>query len=337
MTGLPIVFALVANAQSPVLERISPFTSQRLQAVSVAGRSAVWVSGTGGTWGLTVDGGATWLHGVVPGADSLEFRDVQGFDARRALLLAAGPGDRSRIYQTEDGGATWVQRFVNTEPDGFYDCFAFWDERSGFAISDVVSGVLPVQRTADGGRQWRKLESSPAAVTGEGAFAASGTCVATWGDSLAWIATGAGPQARVLRSTNRGATWSAVVTPIVQGRPSSGHATIAFRSPRDGLAAGGDIADTVSAGHRVVLTADGGTTWQPGGEPTFRGAVYGAAFAPGTSKVVAVGPLGASWSRDGGKTWLRLDALSHWSVAMATATTGWMVGPAGRITRVTLP
>ena len=332
-----VILASLAAAQAPTLERIPPFATNRLQAVSLVGSSIVWVSGTGGTWGLTTDGGKTWRHGIVPGADSLEFRDVQGFDARRALLLAAGPGDKSRIYQTSDGGATWAQRFVNTEPDGFYDCFAFWDERSGFAISDVVRGALPVLRTADGGLRWQVAESSPPALAGEGAFAASGTCVVTRGDSLAWIATGAGPEARVLHTANRGATWTAVVTPILQGKPTRGHATITFRSARDGLAAGGDIADTMAAGHRVILTSDGGITWQPGGEPTFRGAVYGAAFAPGTSKVVAVGPLGASWSSDGGKTWQRLDALSHWSVAMATATTGWMVGPAGRITRITLP
>ena len=331
------MLSLLLLLQAPLLERQVSGTTHRLQAVSAVNASIVWVSGTGGTWGLTTDGGKTWRTAVVPGADSLEFRDVQGFDARRALLLAAGPGDKSRIYQTGDGGATWEQRFVNTEPTAFYDCFAFWDSTSGFAMSDAVNGVLPILRTADGGRQWTITPSSPAALNGEGAFAASGTCVATWGDSLAWIATGAGAQARVLRSSDRGATWTAVVTPIVQGKPSSGHASIAFRSARDGLAAGGDLADTTATPNRVVLTADGGATWAPGGAPSFRGAVFGAAFVPGGTAAVAVGPLGASWSRDGGRSWLPLDTLSHWSVAFTSASVGWMVGPAGRITKIQLP
>ena len=217
----------------------------------------------------------------MPGADSLEFRDVHGFDARRALLLAAGPGDKSRAYQTTDGGATWQLRFLNSEPEAFYDCVAFWDDSSGLAVSDAVRGVLPVLRTADGGRQWTVIPSSPAALNGEGAFAASGTCVATWGDSTAWIATGAGPQARMLRTSDRGATWSAVVTPIVQGKPSSGHTSVAFRSARDGLAAGGDLADTVGlAPRRIILTTDGGTTWIVGGIPTFIGAVFGVRSRP---------------------------------------------------------
>ena len=331
------MLALLLLLQAPLLETQPTTTSQRLQAVSAVTASVVWISGTGGTWGLTTDGGASWRIGVVPQADNLEFRDVQGFDATRALLLAAGPGDKSRVYQTSDGGATWQLRFLNSEPEAFYDCFAFWDASSGFAVSDAVRGALPVLRTTDGGRQWRVLDSLPPAVKGEGAFAASGTCVATWGDSTAWIATGAGEQARVLRTTDRGATWTAVISPIVQGKPSSGHATVAFRSLRDGLAAGGDIADTLATATRVVITSDGGASWRGGGTPTFRGAVYGVAFAPGTANVVAVGPSGASWSRDGGKTWLPLDAPHHWSVAFANATTGWMVGPGGRVTKIRLP
>lgn len=319
------------------LEPQASGTTRRLQAVSPVNERVVWVSGTGGTWGLTTDGGTTWRTGVVPRADSLEFRDVHGVDASRAYLLASGPGVRSRIYHTTDAGATWQLQFLNTESDGFYDCFAFWDADHGIAMSDAVRGVLPILRTADGGRRWALTSAPPAALKGEGAFAASGTCVATLGDATAWIATGAGESARILTTTDRGASWRAVVTPIVQGTGSSGHASVAFRTPRDGIAAGGDIADSTSlAANRFVITADGGATWQPGGAVTFPGAVFGVAFA-GDSNVVAVGPRGASWSRDGGRSWAPLDSLSYWSVAFASPTAGWMVGPGGRITKVRLP
>lgn len=332
------MLALLLALQAPVLEAQVSGTKQRLQAISPVNASIVWVSGTGGTWGLTTNGGTSWKTAVVPGADSLEFRDVQGFDAHRALLLAAGPGDKSRIYQTSDAGATWHLRFLNTEPDAFYDCMAFWDSTSGLAMSDAVKGVLPILRTSDGGRQWRVLETSPAAVAGEGAFAASGTCVATWGDSTAWVATGAGAQARMLRTGDRGATWTTVVTPIVQGGATSGHLSVAFRSAREGLAAGGDFSDTLTLDpKRIVLSSDGGATWQLGGGPTFIGSVFGAAFATGTATAVAVGPRGASWSRDGGKSWTVLDTQSYWSVAFGSASAGWMVGPAGRITKIRLP
>jgi hypothetical protein len=53
--------------------------------------------------------------------------------------------------------------------------------------------------------------------------------------------------------------------------------------------------------------------------------------------VVAVGPGGASLSRDNGKSWVALDTLSYWSAAFASRQAGWLVGPAGRITRVSIP
>jgi photosystem II stability/assembly factor-like uncharacterized protein len=145
--------------------------------------------------------------------------------------------------------------------------------------------------------------------------------------------------ARVLRSANRGVTWQSVVTPIAQGTPTSGHTSVSFATPLDGIAVGGDIADTLLLRpDAVVISRDGGATWSPGGTLSFPGAAYGAAWVPGAAGlVVAVGPRGASWSRNGGQTWLALDTLSHWSVAFASRVAGWMVGPAGRVTKVRLP
>lgn len=299
----------------------------------------VWVSGTGGTWGRTTDGGATWHSGVVPGADALEFRDVHGVDSVRAYLLSAGPGRQSQIYGTRDGGTTWRRQFLNLDSQAFYDCFAFWDGESGIAMSDGVNGVFPLLRTVDGGRRWTALRTAPPAGKGEGAFAASGTCVATFGDSLAWIATGAGAAARVLRTRDRGATWQAVTTPIAQGTPTSGHASIAFRTAADGIAVGGDIVDTLKVRpDNVIRTSDGGASWSSGGTLSFPGVAYGVAFVPGAdSTAVAVGPRGACWTQDGGRSWMPLDTLSHWSVAFASRDAGWMVGPGGRITKLRLP
>jgi photosystem II stability/assembly factor-like uncharacterized protein len=330
---------LVLFFQAPQLDRQTSGTAERLQALSVVDERVVWVSGTGGTWGKTTDGGVTWRMGVVRGADTLEFRGVHGVDSTRAYLLAAGPGRLSAIYATSDGGATWRRQFLNLDPAGFFDCFAFWNADAGILMADAVNGAFPLLRTTDGGRQWLPLRSAPIATKGEGAFAASGTCVATFGDSLAWIATGAGERARILRTADRGASWSSVTTPIAQGTATTGHAAVAFRGAQDGIAVGGDIVDTLLVRpDNVVLTSDGGATWTRGGTLSFPGAAYGAAFVPDAgATVVAVGPRGASWSTDGGRNWAALDTLSHWSVAFASRTTGWMVGPRGRITRIRLP
>jgi Uncharacterized protein related to plant photosystem II stability/assembly factor len=73
----------------------------------------VWASGRGGTFAVTTNGGATWRSGVVPGAESLQFRDVEGVSDTVAYLLSIGTGSDSRIYKTTDGGTTWSQQFQN--------------------------------------------------------------------------------------------------------------------------------------------------------------------------------------------------------------------------------
>ena len=168
----------------------------------------VWASGVGGTYALTTDGGKTWHAAIVPGAESLQFRDVQGVSDKVAYLLSAGVGTDSRIYKTEDGGKFWSLQFQNTDPNGFYDCFAFWTPKRGVTMADSVAGRFPVIRTRDG-ETWQDIgDNLPTAQPGEAAFAASGTCIATQGRNRAWIGTG-GAQAKLCRHGRRGAAGGA--------------------------------------------------------------------------------------------------------------------------------
>ena len=336
----PILFASSLMAQGPALEDQASGTTARLQAVSVVSPQVVWVSGARGTYARTTDGGKTWRSAVVPGADSLEFRDVHAASADTAWLLSAGSGDRSRIYHTTDAGRTWVLQFTNTNAQAFFDCMSFWDARRGLAVSDAVNGEFIVIRTDDGGAHWAQVpgEILPPAKPGEGMFAASGTCLAVRRDSLAWFGTGAGRTARVVRTADGGRTWAAVETPIVHDTTTAGITSLVFFDSQNGLALGGDLAITDRATDNVAVTQDGGTSWALTGRPTFPGPVYGAAAVPVRALwVVAVGPKGASWSADGGRSWRPLDSRSYWSVGFAPDATGWMVGPEGRITRVTYP
>ncbi|HEU4643223.1 MAG TPA: hypothetical protein VFS44_12285 [Gemmatimonadaceae bacterium] len=326
-------------ASAPVLVTQRSGTTALLQAVSVVDARTVWVSGHQGTWARTLDGGATWETGRVPGADTLQFRDVQAMSADTALLLGAGNGDLSRIYRTTDGGRHWSLRWVNDEPRAFFDCFAFWDARRGLAFSDAVDGAQMVLATTDGGVRWERIPpaSLPAALPDEGSFAASGTCVATAGEGDAWIGLGNTSAARVLRTRDGGRSWSASVVPVASGT-AAGIASVIFRDTLHGVALGGEIGKPVGRGDYVARTADGGRTWSVGGRPTFAGAVYGAAYVPGapTPTIVAVGPGGMDLSTDDGGHWARLDTLAYWSVGFASPAAGWAVGPGGRIVKVVL-
>jgi photosystem II stability/assembly factor-like uncharacterized protein len=176
-------------------------------------------------------------------------------------------------------------------------------------------------------------EALPAAAPGEGSFAASGTCVAAIDGQTAWIGTGNAAPARLLRTPDRGRTWTATVLPLVAGE-ARGAASVAARDGRHGVALGGDIASPTAYADNVARTADGGATWQLGARPPFPGAVYGGAYVPGSTALVAVGPGGAALSLDDAASWALLDGQTFWGLAFASARAGWLVGPEGRIVKV---
>ena len=312
-------------------------TKARLRGLCVVSNDVAWASGTGGTFLRTTDGGKTWKAGTVSGASALDFRDVHAVDAHTAYLLSIGGGDQSRIYKTGDGGATWNTLHVNKDPKGFLDAIAFWDKEHGLALGDQVDGRFVILTTEDGGRSWSPIppDGMPLALPGEGAFAASGTCLVVQGGGNAWFATGGAKDSRVFRFTDRGRTWTAHETPVVAGTPSSGIFSLAFRDPDHGVAVGGDYKGPKRAGNVAALTSDGGRTWrlpegrQPGG---YRSAV---AYVPGTQgrTLVAVGPTGSDISEDGGEVWRALGTTGFNAVGFAGPAVGWAVGEDGLVVR----
>ena len=223
---LPVVFVLAAvatlMAQAPAVEwqaQASGVTG-RLRGVSAVSSAVAWASGANGTVLRTTDGGRRWQVLPVPGAEQLDFRDVDAMSDSVAYTLSIGAGDTSRIYKTADGGAHWDLQFANKDPGIFLDAMAFSDAAHGIAFSDSVDGRFVILTTGNGGRTWERVPAVrlPPALPREGAFAASGTNVAMHGRRHAWIGTTA---ARVLRSSDGGVTWKVAATPLATG-PTAG-------------------------------------------------------------------------------------------------------------------
>lgn len=194
---------------------------------------------------------------------------MEAFDARRAVVLAIGEGEASRVLRTEDGGATWTESFRNTDPRAFYDCMTFFDRRHGLAMSDPVDGKYRILSTRDGGRSWKVLPNAgmPDALPGEAGFAASGQCLVSAGPRDVWLATGGGATARVLHSADRGLTWTATVSPIPAGDPARGVFGLAFRDRAHGIAVGGDYRKDQPSPQAGAVTGDGGRTWRASATP----------------------------------------------------------------------
>src|SRR5271155_4554282 len=122
---------LICNVSSAQWVPEPSVTKARLRGLAVVSEKVVWASGTLGTYVRTDDRGITWKAGQVAGAEGLDFRDVHAFDDRKAFLLSIGEGDKSRIYQTDNGGVTWVLRFQNQDGRVFLDALSFWDADHG--------------------------------------------------------------------------------------------------------------------------------------------------------------------------------------------------------------
>jgi photosystem II stability/assembly factor-like uncharacterized protein len=305
------------------------------RGLCVVSPKVVWVSGTRGTFARTTDGGQTWSAATVPGAEKLDFRDVEAFGENTAYLLSAGPGEDSRIYKTTDGGKTWSPQFKNTEPQAFFNALAFWDEKHGIALSDPVKGRFLLITTEDGGATWEPLpeKNRPEALPKEGAFAASGTCLSTRGTRDVWFCTGGAKTARVLHSDDRGRTWTVSETPLLAGIESAGAFSLAFRDGKHGVIVGGDYRKPDDTTGTIASTKDGGKTWTPIDKPLpFRSCVAWA-----KDRWVAVGTSGSDFSLDDGVTWKPLDREKYNSAAFTATGEGWAVGPKGRIARFTKP
>jgi photosystem II stability/assembly factor-like uncharacterized protein len=304
-------------------------STARLRGLSVVSASVVWTSGSQGTVLRTVNGGVTWQNVSPPGTATLQFRDIEAFDADNAVILSIGSGTDSRIYVTSDGGQHWTLAFVNQEPTAFYDCMAFFDRHRGLALSDPVNGRFRIISTSNGGNSWHIVDADmPPALPAEFAFAASGQCITTAGGRDAFFGTGGDAVARVFRSGDRGETWQVSTTPIRSG-PSAGIFALAFRDPRHGLASGGDFLAPAASPDALALTANGAVTWQlvANAPNEYRS---GAHWVNGRVAII-VGPTGSDATFDAGGSWHRFDSGSFDTVDCAGGWVCWASGEQGRV------
>jgi photosystem II stability/assembly factor-like uncharacterized protein len=335
--SIALTFAVALCAHAQIVHTDQPSgTSELLIAVSPVSDKIVWVSGQHGTWLRTTDGGAHWQVGQVPGADSLQFRDVHAVDASTAYLLSIGNGPQSRIYKTTDAGKHWTLQTTNPDSAGFYDCMDFWDPMHGVAVGDAVGGQLVILTTIDGGGHWNRVRALglPTALPNEGSFAASGTCLVTRPGGHAWIVSSNPQQARLLHTADFGQTWQLEILPITT-HSGSGPQSVSFRDPENGAVFGGGAA-VLPSDVLVAVTADGGAHWTARTTPELKQGLWAGAYVPGANPaaIVAVGPDGAVYSRDDGVTWIAIDGFDYWSVGMASPRAGWAVGAKGRITKL---
>jgi photosystem II stability/assembly factor-like uncharacterized protein len=336
---LPTAFLALylANAASAQWVTFDTPATTRLRGLAAVDSNVIWATGAKAAVLLTTDGGKSWHSRDIPGADNLDLRDIHAFDDKRAIALASGEGAKSRIYSTADAGRSWSLRYQVAHPNGFLDAIEFWDASNGIALGDPIDQRFFILITADSGASWQPLPPGtlPNALPGEAAFAASGSCLAVQGKNNVWFATGGAQKARVFRSSDRGASWSAHDTPIHAGSASAGIFSIAFVDAKLGAAVGGDFRNPERAVSTIATTRDGGQTWNATTGATARGYRSSVAFVANSPNpsLIAVGPTGADFSTNLGADWQPLQAPGFDTVRTQGPNVIWVSGENGRVAR----
>jgi photosystem II stability/assembly factor-like uncharacterized protein len=340
---LPFLFSLFSglSVQAQLWQVQTSGIETNLRGVSVSGAqdskgkyvSVVWASGSNGVILKSLDEGKTWKRLQVADGEKLDFRGVVAFNATTAYVMSSGEGEKSRIYKTTDGGTTWNLQYTDKRKEFFLDTIACVSVTHCFALGDPIDTKFLLLKTTDG-EHWNPLPNSnlPAALPGEGAFAASNTCLFLSGEEI-FFGTG-GPAARVFHSPDSGRNWTVAETPIFHANASSGIFSITRSDKKEFVVVGGDYRDPKRAAGVAAYSLDEGRTWklseqQPGG---FRSAVA----CVEDTVCVAVGPTGEDFSVSNTSRviWKSTDSVNLNAVAMLDLVHGWAVGPKGTIAHI---
>jgi len=333
-----LLFALPAEAQRWKVQTSGIDTNLRGVSAAYAPdakgapATAVWASGSNGVILRSLDTGKTWQRLPVAGGDALDFRGIVAFNAATAYVMSSGEGEKSRIYKTIDGGETWTLQYTGSRKEFFLDSIACLSDTHCFALSDPLDGKFLLLTTTDG-QHWNALPGGnmPAALPGEGAFAASNTCLLLSGEEI-YFGTG-GPAARVFHSPDKGHTWTVSETPIAHGNSSSGIFSSARGDEDELVVVGGDYQDPKRASAVAAYSLNQGKTWQLFGQQP--GGYRSAVVCLGHVLCVAAGPSGEDISSTGqvSAAWKPTDSLNLNAVAILDPKNGWAVGPKGTIAR----
>ena len=166
------------------------------------------------------------------------------------------------ILRTTNGGISWTKvstasQFIGTQ-GGFCNFVHMFNATEGVSLGDPTNGYFEILRTTDGGLTWTRLPqtSSPAPLANECGLARS---FFARGNTI-WAGLGSSNDnapVRVLKSTDRGLTWTASALTTLLG----GISRLAFKDDLNGIAYNVKVANNAISEVNVIRTSDGGATW----------------------------------------------------------------------------
>jgi photosystem II stability/assembly factor-like uncharacterized protein len=296
---LSFLIGCTITSSAQTIEMLTSGKTVSIRGLCPVSDEVIWVSGSNGTVGRSLDGGKTWQWMVVKGFEKTDFRDIEAFNAQTAIIM--GIAEPAMILKTTDGGQNWKLVFTDSTKGMFLDAMDFYDNKHGVVVGDPIDSKFYIAKTNDGGNTWKKTPSimQSNAVSGEGCFASSGSNIHYFRNKDFLFVSG-GTTSRLHDDAGGRAL------PIIQGKESTGANSIAVRSdgPRvtnSFIIVGGDFTNDKDTTRNCVLTNDGGHTWI---HPTTPPHGYRSCVTYiSNKKLLCCGTSGIDLSTDSGLTW----------------------------------
>lgn len=249
-----LLLAGIYNIQAQTIKILNTDAKISIRGLSVVTNKIVWVSGSEGTVGKSTDGGTTWKWIKVKSFEKTDFRDIEAFDDKIAMIM--GVAEPAYILRTTNGGETWTTVYENKTKGMFLDAMEFWNRESGIVIGDPIDNKFFIARTFDGGKKWQELppQNYPVADSGETCFASSGTNVRKLNLQEAVFISG-GIKSRLFIRDKK------FDLPLVQGKASTGANSLAVKNINTIIVVGGDFTAKEDTTNNCGITTDGGKTF----------------------------------------------------------------------------
>lgn len=184
----------------------------------------------------------------IPDSISQRFEDVYFANPYTGWIIQY----TGKVFKTTDAGQNWSDvHTASNFPQGFFRSLGFFN--SDFGLMGTLFFSSPMFRTTNGGLNWIKIENIPPPVP-------IGICgISVVNDSVAYAVGRYSGPASVIKTTNKGETWTTLSVSTGLARSL---VDCYFWSNDSGIVVGGwNTSNYLNGVSVVLLTTNGGATW----------------------------------------------------------------------------
>jgi photosystem II stability/assembly factor-like uncharacterized protein len=304
------LLTLKSYSQDVSFQKIQLEKRESFRGISSPAENVIWISGTHGTIGRSLDGGIHWEWKQVKGFEKTDFRDIHAFDSKEAIIM--GIDSPAVILKTFDGGNNWKEVYRNNTSGMFLDAIDF-KKNNGIVVGDPINDRFFIATTNNKGNEWYELafKKRPIANKGEACFAASGSNIILLSKKKFLLVSG-GANSSFIKNTNKKSI------PFSTGQNTIGTnsiTTFVNDNAKYIYVSGGNFAKDGEKDESSYYSTSDGETWN---QPTNLPSGYRSAIAYiKNGKLITCGTSGIDVSSDYGQQWKLLNKESYHAIAIS--------------------